>query len=75
MKFSATLKLNMIRSAVESVGDTLTAPEAISFIASLFPRRPPGQPSPVRIPREHLPELLAYIASVVDKPRHSLRKR
>jgi hypothetical protein len=65
-KPTATQKLEIIRAAVFSVGDTITAAEALALVGSLFAPVDPG----TRINRERLAELLA----LVDPPRKRLRR-
>ena len=57
-------KLELIRVAAFSAGDTLTATEAISLIASLFKEDPT-----VRIDRLRLAELLALVTPPSKKAR------
>jgi hypothetical protein len=62
-KLNAGEKLELIRIAAFSAGDTLTATEAISLIASLFKEDPT-----VRIDRARLAELL-NIVTPPSRPR------
>ncbi len=61
MKLTGANKLAIIRAAVFSVGDTLTAAEALALVGSLFPPVDPG----TRINRERMAELL----NAVERPR------
>lgn len=49
-KLSATKRLELIRVAVYSVGDTLTAAEAIAFIAGFFSADPTWRINPGMLP-------------------------
>lgn len=65
MKLTVAQRLKVIESAVFSVGDTITAAEALSLIGSLF-RGDPG----TRINKARLAELL----NVVTPPRRPAKR-
>ena len=68
MKLTAAKKLELIRYAVYSVGDTLTAAEGIAFIGSFFSADPGARLNPARVA-----ELLNAIAAT--EPAKSVRSR
>jgi hypothetical protein len=64
VKLTSAERLKLIESAVFSVGDTLTAAEALSLIGSLF-RSDPG----TRINRARFAELLAVVTPARRPPK------
>lgn len=64
MKLTSAQRLKLIESAVFSVGDTISAAEALSLIGSLF-GSDPGR----RINRAKLAELLAVVTAPRRPPK------
>jgi hypothetical protein len=68
-KLSATKKLELVRIAVYSAGDTLTVGEALAFIGSLFSEDPIKRFDPAALPT------LLNLVSVPRKARSARSRR
>ena len=66
MKLSAAKKLELVRIAVYSVGDTLSSGEALAFIGSLFSEDPIKRFDPTALPT---------LLNLVSAPRKTKRRR
>lgn len=66
MKLSAAKKLELVRIAVYSAGDTLSATEALAFIGSLFSEDPIKRLGPGTLPT---------LLNIVSAPRKTKRRR
>lgn len=66
-RLTSAQKLEIIRVAIYSIGDTINAGEALAIVASLFHRDPVTPP----LPRERLAELLAAVNAVTPRPKRN----
>ncbi len=67
MKLTAAKKLELVRLAVYSAGDTITPAEALALIGGLFAEDPKA-----RIDPQRLPELRALAAQPRPRRRRAL---